>query len=255
MTGAGARLRGVHTWQVTLGLALLALGFLIAAQARSEAPRVRYTSQERAPLVETAGMLTAQQASLQAGILDLRDRIRAAEAGSQGSSVLTKELTAQLDEARLASGLIPVTGTGLVIQLRDSKDPSPTDGNVSDYRVRADDLRTIADELWLAGAEALAVNGERLTATSGFLDIGESILVNSAYLVPPYQVVAIGPQDLYDRLTRSARFADWVRTRVQGFGLEVRYAELPDAQVPAYAGSVRLRYARPVPSATPGAVP
>ena len=239
------------TWQVTLGLALLALGFLIAAQARSEAPRVRYTTQERAPLVETAVTLTAQQDALQAGILDLRERIRSAEAGSQGSSALTKALTAELDAARLASGLIPVTGPGLVIQLRDSRDPGPADGDTSDYRVRADDLRAIADELWLAGADAVAVNGERLTATSGFIDIGESILVNSAYLVPPYQVVAIGPEDLYDRLTRSARFADWVRTRVQGFGLEVRYAELPDAQVPAYAGSVRLRYARRVPSPTP----
>ena len=255
MTRALGRLRGVHTWQVTLGVALLALGFLIAAQARSEAPRVRYTSQERGPLVETAGGLTAQQDALQARILDLRSRIRAAETGSQGTSVVARELTAELDAARLASGLIPLTGPGLVIQLSDSKDPAPTDGNVADYRVSADDLRSIVEELWLAGADAVAVSGERITSTSGFLDIGESILVNSAYLVPPYQVVSVGPADLYDRLTRSATFTDWVRTRVQGYGLEVRYAELPDAVVPAYAGSVRLRFARPVPSASPTATP
>lgn len=255
MTGTLARLRGVHTWQVTLGVALLALGFLIAAQARSEAPRVRYTSQERGPLVETAGVLNAQQDALQARILDLGTRIRAAETGSQGSDVLARELTAELDAARLAGGLIPLTGPGLVIQLADAGDPVPTDGNAADFRVSADDLRSIVAELWLAGADAVAVNGERLTATSGFLDIGESILLNSAYLVPPYQVVSVGPPDLYDRLTRSVAFTDWVRTRVQGFGLEVRYAELPDAVVPAYAGSVRLRYSRPVPAASPAAAP
>jgi uncharacterized protein YlxW (UPF0749 family) len=168
---------------------------------------------------------------------------------------MTRELTSDLDAARLAGGLIPLTGPGLVIQLRDSQDQGPTDGNAADLRVRADDLRSIVEGLWLAGADAVAVSGERITATSGFLDIGETILVNSAYLVPPYQVAAVGPADLYDRLTRSAAFTDWVRTRVQGFGLEVRYAELPDAVVPAYAGSVRLRFARPVPMASPTATP
>ena len=49
-----ARLRRIPSWQVTLGLALLALGFLIAAQLRSEAPLVQYTTDERAPLVTTA---------------------------------------------------------------------------------------------------------------------------------------------------------------------------------------------------------
>jgi len=48
-----SRIRSVPTWQLTLFGALVALGFLIAAQARTEAPRVRYTTQERAPLVET----------------------------------------------------------------------------------------------------------------------------------------------------------------------------------------------------------
>ena len=48
------RLRAIPSWQITLGLALLALGFLVAAQLASEVPRSRYTTQERTPLVETA---------------------------------------------------------------------------------------------------------------------------------------------------------------------------------------------------------
>ena len=50
----GARLRAIPSWQVTLGVALLGLGFLVAAQLAAEGPRVRYTTQERSPLVETA---------------------------------------------------------------------------------------------------------------------------------------------------------------------------------------------------------
>ena len=66
------RLRAIPSWQITLGLALLALGFLVAAQLASEVPRARYTTQERTPLVETADELQAQQDGLKARILELR---------------------------------------------------------------------------------------------------------------------------------------------------------------------------------------
>ena len=74
----------IPSWQVTLGVALLLLGFLIAAQLAAEGPRVRYTSQERTPLVETALALQAQQDTLKDRIVDLRDQIQAIEEGSAG---------------------------------------------------------------------------------------------------------------------------------------------------------------------------
>ena len=73
------RIRAVPSWQVTLGVALLALGFLIAAQLASEGPRVQYTTQERTPLVETANELQTQQDDLKARILDLRSKIQTIE--------------------------------------------------------------------------------------------------------------------------------------------------------------------------------
>jgi uncharacterized protein YlxW (UPF0749 family) len=255
MTRATARLGRVSTWSVTLGVALLALGFLIAAQIRTEVPRVRYTSLERVPLVETATELKARQADLQARILDLRDRIRASETSTQGSGAEARFLSGQLDAARLAGGLVAVTGPGVVIQLEDPEGPAPSSGAPSDRKVSAGDLRTLVEQLSLAGAEATTVNTERIVPLSGFLDIGESILVNSAYLVPPYQVVAIGPADLYDRLTASAGFQDWIRSRVQPYALRVRYAEIPDAAIAAYAGTVRLRFARPPAPPTPSVSP
>ena len=54
MTGLVARARAIPSWQITLSVALLVLGFLIAAQLAAEGPRVRYTTQERSPLVEAA---------------------------------------------------------------------------------------------------------------------------------------------------------------------------------------------------------
>ena len=243
-------LRSIPSWQVTLGAALLALGFLIAAQLGSEGPRVRYTTQERTPLLETATELQSQQDVLKTKILELRKDIQAVDGQGAGSADLVRDLNSQLEEARIAAGLIPLTGTGIVLQLDDSQAPVPADGSQADYLVGSRDIRTVVEEMWIAGAEAIAINSERVTPTTAIIDIGPSLLVNSAYLAPPYQVTAIGPTDLYDRLSRSPGFIDFVRARAEGFGIRLSFAEPESVEMPAFAGTVTLRYSRPIPAPT-----
>lgn len=242
------RIRAMPSWQVTLGLALLGLGFLVAAQLAAEGPRVRYTTQERAPLIETATELRARQEELKGRILDLQGWIAAAQRASEGSAALVRELNDRLLTARIAAGLIPLTGTGMVLLLEDSLEPVAPDANEADYLVGARDIRSVVEELWSAGAEAIAVNGERITPTSAVIDIGPSVLVNSAYLAAPYQVTAIGPTDLYERLSASPGFVDFIRARAQMYGIRVSFAEPESVDVPAFAGTVTLRYARPAAS-------
>lgn len=254
MSALPARVRGLPSWQLTLFAALLTLGFLMAAQARSETPRVRYTTQERAPLVESALALQAQQDELKAQILDLRTRIAEAETGTLGSDQLVRQLNDALLDARVAAGIVPLEGPGIVLQLEDSQVPVPEGASAADYRVNGRDLRTIVEELWLAGAEAVAINGERLAPTSAIVDIGGSILVNSAYLAPPYQVSAIGPDDLYDLLVASPGFIELISARADPYGIRVSFGQPESIILPAYAGSVSLRYAR-MPVASPSASP
>ena len=251
------RIRNVPSWQVTLGAALLGLGFLIAAQLASEGPRVRYTTQERTPLVETANGLQAQQDALKDRLLALRTQIGQIEGAGHGSADLVRELNDELEQARIAAGLIPLTGTGIVLQLEDSLQPVPVDASQDDYLVGARDIRSVVEQLWLAGAEAVAVNGERITPTTSVIDIGTSVLVNAAYLAPPYQLTALGPVDLYDRLSAAPGFIDFVRARAEGYGIRLSFAEPSTVDVPAFAGTVSLRYSRPLasPSPTPGPGP
>jgi uncharacterized protein YlxW (UPF0749 family) len=255
VTALAARIRGVPSWQVTLGLALLALGFLIAAQLASEGPRIRYTSQERTPLVETVLDLQAQQDGLKQQILDLRGAIQGMEATGQGGAAVTRDLNSQLEKARIAAGLVALSGPGVVIQLSDSTVAVPPDASERDYLVSGQDVLTVVEELWLAGAEGIAVNGERVTVATAVVDIGGSVLVNSAYIAAPYQVSAIGPKDMFDRLTGSAGFVDFIRARSETFGIGVSYAVSDTVDLPAYAGSVNLRYGRAQASPSPSVGP
>ena len=82
--------------------------------------------------------------------------------------------------------------------------------------------------------------------TTAIIDVGPSILVNSAYLAGPYQVTALGPEDLYPRLSASPGFVDLIRARAQGYGIRVSVAEPEAVDVPAFVGHrhAALRAAR-----------
>lgn len=240
------RLRGLPSVQVTLAGALLVLGFLIAAQIAAEGPRNRYSTEERSPLIETALGLQAQQEALKSQIVGLRTRIGDLEAQDPGAADSLRRLYRDLEDARLRAGLIAVTGRGLAFKLEDG-----TQGGGVDALVTARDVRTLVEELWLAGAKGIALNGERIAGTSAILDIGGSILANSAYLSPPYTVTAIGPADLYDRLRASVAFVAFVQGRIEPSGLRLSVAELDAVDLPAFAGTVNLRYATPVASTAP----
>jgi len=248
------RLRRIPSWQVTLGLALLALGFLMAAQFAAEGPRVRYTTQERTVLVETALGLQKQQAELKARIVALRNEIQTLEQQGAGDTTTIHDLNDRLQGARIAAGLIRMKGTGIVVRVEDSTTPVPAGGNEADYLANAADLRNVVALLWQSGAEAIAINGERITTTTSIVDIGGSVLVNQAYLTGPYDVTAIGPKELFAHLSSAPGWEEFVRTRRGLFGIGISWAEPAEVEVPAFAGSVTLRESHAVASPAP-AVP
>lgn len=239
MSAIVARLRSLPSVQVTLAVALLVLGFLVAAQIAAEGPRIRYSTEERTPLIETALRFQSQQEALKAQILELRGRIAELEALDPDAAASLRRLYADLEAARLSAGLIAVRGPGVAFRLEDG-----TTGSV-DALASARDVRTIVEELWLAGAEAIAVNGERVVGSTAIIDIGGSILVNSAYLAPAYTISAIGPPDLYARLQQSVAFVQFVRGRIEPSGVHLAVAELAEIDLPAFAGNVGLGFARP----------
>lgn len=245
MSALVGRVRALPSVQVTLSIALLLLGFLIAAQIAGEGPRVQYSTQERSPLIETALGLQAQQDALKASIVDLRQKIGSLESQDPGAADSLKRLYSQLEDARLAAGLIAVSGKGVAFRLEDGT------SSAVDALVSAQDVRVLVEELWLAGAEGISVNGERIVGSTAVIDIGGSILVNSAYLAPPYTVKAVGPADLYDQLKSSAGFIQFVQGRVEPSGLKLSVAQLDTVDLPAFAGTVALRYAQPAASGTP----
>jgi len=108
------------------------------------------------------------------------------------------------------------------------------------------DLRSLITELWSAGAEAIAINDQRVISTTTIRCVGPSILVNTMRLLPPYEVKAIGPADrLETALTMPGGFMDSMALSVRN-GVSINIAQRKEIKLPAYSGALIFQYAVPV---------
>jgi uncharacterized protein YlxW (UPF0749 family) len=152
---------------------------------------------------------------------------------------------ARLRDLEAETGLAPVRGSGARVTVGDGPMPlDPLTGErKSEARVRDTDLQVATNALWAAGAEAVAVNGQRLTATSTIRQAGEAILVDFRPVTTPYQVVAIGPDDLAGTFREgpAGRFFRALNTK---FGIAYDVAEISDVTLDG-ATEPNLRQASP----------
>ena len=248
--GGEARRRRIRSgWVLSMALALGVLGFVAAAQWNSEVQRASYATSAQQALGAQALTLEQEQEVLRVQLAGVEADLTEIQHQSEGSQTALAEVNRAVGEARLAAGLTTVSGPGMVIEIADSRRTVPAGENPANYIVLADDLRDLVVALWHAGAEAITINGERLVATSSIYGVGSAVLVNTAFLSPPFRIEAIGPGDLEERFRVDAAYLGRVAQRIEAFDLEFATLSADDLQLPAFIGSTSLRWAVPVEAA------
>ncbi|GAB7051790.1 DUF881 domain-containing protein [Catenuloplanes indicus] len=233
------------------GLALTTLvlvGFLFAIAYRQTMAEEPARGKARAALVDqirtrqdVAEGLEQRAAALRAEVNALR------EANLEGGTA------ERLRNLEALTGLADVEGDGVTVTVADGDAHVDvvTGGSKKVSKVLDRDLQDIANALWATGAEAIAINGERLTATSTIRAAGEAILVDFAPVTSPYEVTAIGPDDLKDRFEETGT-ASLFRALVDKYGMKFQVDDRDDLKLPAAAGG-DLEHAYRSPEPTPPA--
>lgn len=238
-----------------LVLVAVLIGVLLAASALAlRAP----TTNASAIKKDLVGRIEARRAHADAQsrlIATLSNEINTAQAAAL-SQQSQAGLVADLSQLELAAGTVPVAGPGLVLTVDDAPvqvdtknpvDPRTVTG-LDTGKVIARDLQIIVNGLWQAGAEAISVNGHRLTARSAIRFAGEAILVDYRPLVRPYAISVIG-----DPGTLSVEFADndggsYLQSLKTNYKIRGDIQELGSVVVPGEP-ALSLQEARPVQSA------
>ncbi|MEI2775573.1 MAG: DUF881 domain-containing protein [Tetrasphaera sp.] len=144
-------------------------------------------------------------------------------------------VAARVEQLRLAAGTVAVTGPGLVVTLDD--DPrardTPADG---EGIVLSRDLAIVVNALWAAGAEAIAIDDQRLSARSAIRFAGDAILVNFRPLVPPYAIEAIGDPESLPAAFAQGDGAAYLKSLSDNFGVVTDVTIADHVDLPAASG-------------------
>jgi uncharacterized protein YlxW (UPF0749 family) len=248
---SGPRAAGRRLVAVVL---LVALGVLTGTAVAQVRQRAESSSGVRGELAEKVRERTAETDALVAEADRLRAQVDATRAAALGVGAAGQAAAESVAELALAAGTLPVVGPGIVVTV----DDAPTDpdalpparlrgGTPGPARVLDRDLQEVVNGIWAAGAEAVAVNGIRLTALTAIRSAGEAILVDFRPLSPPYEIEAIGdPADLQVGFLdgpSGRRFTTY--TSLYGLRLDVQRAD--ELRLPG-AGEPELRAATPAPT-------
>ncbi|HEV2357100.1 MAG TPA: DUF881 domain-containing protein [bacterium] len=236
---------GLRRWQIALTAVAVAVGFVFAVQSRTEQSIETGLQVSSGRLGEVAYRYRAEderQAAMRQEIGQLRGEIAGQEQRAAADRRVTAALAEDLATLRTAAGLTPVRGPGVVITVTDSRRPLRPGEDPNLVLVHYSDVRDVVNALWAAGAEAIAVNDERIMSTTGLSCVGTTILCNTRRMAPPYRVVAIGDPAA---LMGAAQVRGGVLAQLRAFDFPVTVTVGTDLLVPAYSGGFVHRFAKP----------
>lgn len=146
-----------------------------------------------------------------------------------------------LKNNNIALGLTDVTGSGVVITLKDNQSITNENIGITDdirsYLVHDANLREIVRNLKVSGAEAISINNERVTSSTAIVCSGNVIRINDRKVGSPFEIKAIGsPELLYGNLGETI-------TRLNNSGIIVEIQKQDNIVISKYDGTINFNYA------------
>ena len=230
---------------MVLILPALLFGLLVSVQWRTQQERSELTVRYNAPLLDAANSLQNEQNTLKAQLADLRKQLDDIQLGAASQSTASRDLQARVEELRSAAGLTQKSGDGVTITLDDARATTTPGANVDKAICHSTDLTDIVNVAWRGGAQAIAINGERVVGSTSVYCVGSTIMVNGTLMSPPFAVLVIGSQnDLLSAYDDPRELGD-IKQRRDVYGLGFRVTRSSAIAVPPYGGALNVRYGQP----------
>jgi len=229
---------------LVLLLPALLFGLLVSVQWRTQSERNELTVRYNTPLLDAAKTLQNEQTALKLQLADLRAELDRIQGSASTQSGAAKDLQARIDQLKLVAGLNERTGDGVIISLDDARGSSAAK-DIEKSICHNTDLTDIVNQAWRGGAEAIAINEERIVGSSSIYCVGSTIMVNGTLMSPPFSVLVIGPQnDLLSAYDDPTQLRD-IKQRRDVYGLGFRVSRAGGLRVPPYRGALNVRFATP----------
>ena len=229
---------------IPVALVILLTAFLTVTQLRNEL-RIRQALGIPSPQLQEFGYRLqrseASRRTLEQEVAVLRERVAVMRWRSVEGQEDVLALNAEVERLRAQAGLTSVEGPGVVVEMRDSPRALLPGEDPNNVLVHYTDLQAVVNELWAAGAEAVAINGERFTVGSSIQCVGATILVNRRRVTPPLRIEAIGQPETLDSYLRRS---DGQIAYLRAFDFPVSMSRSARLLVPPYRGPIPVASVR-----------
>ncbi len=198
----------VHS-RLALILVSFLLGLGLVAQMRGRRGQVvEVPSEEQAALI---GSLVVANADLRREVQKLEGERQAYDKASQRAVI--PQMVEELGRMRIINGTVEVAGGGVQVTVGAG--------------VNVVDLQDLLNEIRNVGAEAICLNGVRLTIRSALVADQAGVLVDGRRIEPPFVFQAVGePATMATALNRRGGVLDLLRGTYEGLELEVETVPL-----------------------------
>ena len=213
-----------------IALVCVLIGFMVAVQFRTAQDAKGSLSQQRIEEISDRLLQTEHE----------RDEL-SEELHKMQTAAASTDNQQDKDLLRYRAALVPLEGEGVIVRMDDSTKPAKAGENPNLYVIHDDDLLRVVNELRAAGAEAIAINGQRLTGISEIRCAGPTLSVNNVRSSAPFEIRAIGDKK---SLENALRMRGGVAETLGVWGIQLDIKASNDVYIPPYRGSIRQSYAR-----------
>lgn len=228
------------TGMALVAIVAVATGFVIADQLRTQLLTPSNQLARYQALVRSVQDLEATNAADRRQIADQRNRIDTLEAEAAARSATTQGLRDEVGRLRAHAGLVAVHGPGVEVLLKNGTPGSPA-GTLGGYLVNFQDVQDVVNLLYAQGAEAVAVNGRRITPLTAFSGTeGQIVIDQGPPLSSPVKVDAVGDRNRMQAALGDPSALGGIRAREVEFQMTLTFQGLPDISLPAYDSSLQV---------------
>ncbi|MCM2603571.1 DUF881 domain-containing protein [Rossellomorea marisflavi] len=192
----------IKSKQVILSLVCLVLGFILAfsyslASSKQDERSNRTDGQLKQEEALRDQILDYQQKNneLQENLYEKQEKVVTMEKSFSKEKQIYFNLAEDAERYRMYLGKTKVKGPGLKVTLSDA-DYNSEEENINNYIVHEHHVFKVINELYIAGASAVAINGQRLKHNSYVLCNGPVIQVDGVDYPAPFEITAIGDADV-----------------------------------------------------------
>ena len=243
------RWRRPSLWTALVPVVALVAGLLFATSSRTALGTDLRAgeSTELSGLIEQRDAAVARQQE-ELALLQHEVQHLTADAASRDGEVAAAQAQAQRSTVLASAGLTPMSGPGISVTLDDAPPQAggglPSGATADDLVIHQSDVQGVVNALWAAGADGVAIMGQRLIATSAVICVGNTLLLHGRTYSPPFVVTAVGNATAMRQQLAASYDVGLLKTAVDLFGLTYQVTDQRDVSLAAYDGPVEMQYAR-----------